>query len=478
MSQEYVGRYEIRSLLGRGGMATVYHAYDPRFGRDVAIKVLPREFLHDPTFIARFEREVQTITSLEHPAVVPVYDFGEYNGQPYLVMRYMPGGSLAARIRTGAGPLALGEAAALVDRIAAALDRAHQRGIIHRDVKPANILFDEMGSAYLSDFGIVKVSETTAQLTGSGVIGTPAYLAPEMADKGGTTYLVDIYSLGVTLFEALAGQLPYDADTPVGLMMAHASKPIPHLRTFRPDLPASIEQVLAGALSKDPAGRYQTAGDLAADLRAVAAGVGAAAMRPPVMPVAQPPLVPPTAPPVSPPLSPPVHPADAVTIEGHAAAGALTVPMDAGETGAPMPPAPAIAAPPVVRIRRGWWRVFLGLLPLAALALTMFLFEEQGLHDSAMLLLYTALLVASGLGVYGLLAVSGLRRRSLIAAMVGIVALAAFVGEGLVFLLGKRLGLLDWEWLYPGSVVCYIAGGLALIVTLLDAVLARPHRAS
>ncbi len=274
MTPQMIDRYEIREQLGRGGMATVYHAYDPHFGRDVAIKVLPREFLHDPTFRARFEREVKAIARLEHSAIVPVHDFGEHEGQPYLVMRYMPGGSLAERIK--AGPLSLDEAVTTLERVGAALDSAHRQGVVHRDVKPGNILFDRHGDAYLSDFGIVKLSEATAQLTGSGIIGTPAYMAPEMADPGGMSPLIDVYALGVTLYEMLAGKLPYRADTPVGVLMAHMSKPIPDVRLERPDLPESVQAVIEWAMAKDPSERYQSAGEMVADLRAAAVTAPAA----------------------------------------------------------------------------------------------------------------------------------------------------------------------------------------------------------
>lgn len=255
-------RYQIIDRLGQGGMATVYHAHDPRFGRDVALKVLPREFLHDVTFRERFEREARIIAQLEHSAIVPVHDYGESEGQPFLVMRYMTGGSLADRIRSQ-GALSVEEALPVLVRVAAALDAAHQWGIIHRDVKPANILFDQYEEAYLSDFGIVKLSEATAQLTGSGIIGTPAYMAPEMANPDGLTHLVDIYALGVTLYEMLSGSLPFRAQTPMGLMMAHATKPVPDIRIARPDLSEEVSLILEWALAKPPAERCQTAGGLA-----------------------------------------------------------------------------------------------------------------------------------------------------------------------------------------------------------------------
>jgi hypothetical protein len=271
MFPQQIGRYEIKGELGRGGMAIVYQAYDPRFERDVAIKILPHEFLYDPSFRARFEREARTIARLEHFAIVPVHDFGEHDGQPYLVMRYMSGGSLFDRISKG-WPLSLETAAHIVERTAAALDTAHHRAIIHRDVKPGNILFDQNGQPYLTDFGIVKLTEATAQLTGSGMVGTPAYMAPEMARPGGVTRLIDVYALGVTLYQMLAGSLPYDADTPMGLLMAHVTEPIPDVREATPGLSDDVQVVLERALAKDPLDRYQRAGELADALGEIATG--------------------------------------------------------------------------------------------------------------------------------------------------------------------------------------------------------------
>ncbi len=274
MTPRKIGRYEVREQLGQGGMVTVYHAYDPPLGRDVTIKVLPREFLHDPALRARFEIEGKIVAALQHPHIQPIYDFGEHEGQPYLVMGHMPGGSLSYRIRESGTGLPLGEVARITAQIASALDYAHSRGIIHRDVKPGNILFDWQGNAYLSDFGIVTLSEATVQLTGSGIIGTPAYMAPEMAEQKDITPAVDIYALGVALFEALTGRLPFDTDTPLGMLMAHVNKPIPSVRLVRPDLPESVQAVIERAMAKDPSERYQSAGDLAADLRAAVAAPG------------------------------------------------------------------------------------------------------------------------------------------------------------------------------------------------------------
>jgi len=247
-------------------MASIFRAQDPTFGREVALKVLPREFLHDPGFRGRFERESRTIATLEHSAIVPVYDFGEDNNQPYLVMRLMRGGSLADRIRQG--PISLQEATTVIGRIGAALDYAHQKGIVHRDLKPGNILFDENGQPFLADFGIVKVAESTMTLTGGGVVGTPAYMSPEQVH--GDRQIdgrSDIYSLGVILYEMLTGVTPYLADTPAQLMMAHVLKPTPRVLEARPDLPAYCNTVIEKAMAKDRERRYQTGGEMARELR-------------------------------------------------------------------------------------------------------------------------------------------------------------------------------------------------------------------
>ncbi|MEJ2549704.1 MAG: serine/threonine-protein kinase [Anaerolineales bacterium] len=167
MPPEYIGRYKIKEEIGRGGMATVYLAHDPRFNRDVAVKILPREFLHDPQFRGRFEREAKTLAALEHAAIVPVYDFGEQDGQLYLVMRYMPGGSLDDLLQ--GRKLPLNEALEILERIAPALEKAHRKGIVHRDLKPGNILLDQDGLPYLADFGLVKLRDASVAYTGSAV---------------------------------------------------------------------------------------------------------------------------------------------------------------------------------------------------------------------------------------------------------------------------------------------------------------------
>jgi serine/threonine protein kinase len=266
---DLIGRYELRREIGRGGMATVYLGHDPRFERDVAIKLLPREFLHDPSFRARFEREAKAIASLEHPAIVPVYDFGEESGQPFLVMRYMAGGTLKDRLR--AGPLALEEIFPILRRVAVALDEAHAQGFVHRDVKPDNILFDQRGEAYLSDFGIVKLAQETTTFTGSGVVGTPAYMSPEQAR--GEAHIdgrTDVYALGCILFELLTGQPPYDADTPMGLAVKHITEPVPSLREVAPQFPQALDEAVARAMAKDRTARFESAGEFVATVEAAA----------------------------------------------------------------------------------------------------------------------------------------------------------------------------------------------------------------
>jgi serine/threonine protein kinase len=259
MQPEKIGVYEVKSELGRGGMATVYRAYDPRFEREVAVKVLPSELLHsDPQFRLRFEREAKIIAQLEHTAIVPVYDVGEADGQPYFVMRYMNGGSLSERIK--AGGLTIEDAARILGTIAPGLDEAHSKGIVHRDIKPSNILFDKRGNPYISDFGIAKLSQAQAgNVTGSAIIGTPAYMSPEQAQGTEIDGRADIYALGIILFEMLTGQQPYQADTPMAVAIKHITDPVPHIRTVNPQLSERVDAIIQKAMAKDKNERYATA---------------------------------------------------------------------------------------------------------------------------------------------------------------------------------------------------------------------------
>lgn len=246
-------------------MASVYQAHDPHSGRDVAVKVLPREFMHDRQFRARFEREAQAVASLAHPAIVPVYDFGEEHGQPYIVMRLMPGGSLAERLQRS--PLTLDEAVRVLTHLAPALDVLHGRDMVHRDLKPSNILFDQNGSAHLSDFGIAQTSEPGR--AGPEINGTPAYMSPEQVqgaeDVDGRS---DIYALGIILHQMLTGELPPSADLPTRQLIAQAEK-----RSSLQESSSSEDwrQVVRKALAKDPRQRYATASDLLKAIQAAAA---------------------------------------------------------------------------------------------------------------------------------------------------------------------------------------------------------------
>lgn len=255
-------------------MATVYKAYDPRFEREVALKVLPREMLHEKQFRVRFEREAKTIAALEHPAIVPVYDVGEEDGQPYFVMRFMTGGSLQDVVARG--PVALAECARIFARLAPALDDAHAKGIIHRDLKPGNILFDRAGEPYISDFGIAKIAQTQGTtVTGGAIIGTPAYMSPEQAQGEQIDGRSDIYALGVILYEMLTGAQPYQATTPMAVVVKHITDPIPHILDANADLPAALEPVVEKAMAKNPDQRFSSAGEFSMALAAVTRGESA-----------------------------------------------------------------------------------------------------------------------------------------------------------------------------------------------------------
>lgn len=264
MAIDRFGRYRIKKKLGQGGMSVVYHAFDPSFGRDVAIKVLPRETLIYPQFRRRFEREAKAIAYLEHPAIVPVYDFGEEDGQPYIVMRYMSGGSLTDRLKFG--PIDLEEVVKIITRLAPALDAAHSRGIVHRDIKPDNILFDQYSTVFLSDFGLAHLKESTGLIsqTDPSIMGTPAYMSPEQVqgdrELDGRS---DIYSLGVVLYQMLTGSMPYVGNTPASIMMMHLLNPVPKIRDRNVDLPPALEAVIESAMAKDPEARYPNAHEMA-----------------------------------------------------------------------------------------------------------------------------------------------------------------------------------------------------------------------
>jgi len=281
-----LGRYHILEQLGEGGMATVYKAYDTRLETDVAVKVIRTENILPSSLertLKRFEREAKALARLTHPNIVKVTDYGEYEGKPYLVMEYLPSGTLKGQLR--GKPMPWQNAARLLLPIARALGFAHRQGLIHRDVKPSNILITADGEPMLTDFGIAKILdlEETMDLTGtSAAIGTPEYMAPEQASSKSIDQRADIYALGVVFYEMVTGRKPYTADTPMAVIIKQASEPLPRPRQFIHDLPQAVENVLLKALAKKPEDRYATMGEFAVALEKLAAQTVTIQTSPPV----------------------------------------------------------------------------------------------------------------------------------------------------------------------------------------------------
>lgn len=255
--------YRIEGRIGSGGMATVYKAYQTSMGRYVALKVLSEGFSKEETAISRFEEEAKIIGYLQHPYILPVYDFGESKGYYYLAMRLVETGSLHDLIRR-TGRFELPQATAIVRQLGGALDYAHKKNVIHRDFKPANVLIDEFENCLLSDFGIAKLMEATTHLTVKGqIMGTPSYLSPEQASgERGIDGRCDIYSLGIVIYQMLTGDLPFKADSSWGVINKQVHEPPPSPRTLIPDLPEALEKVILKALAKKPEDRFRTAGEL------------------------------------------------------------------------------------------------------------------------------------------------------------------------------------------------------------------------
>ena len=254
------GQYQIVAPLGEGGMAAVYKAYQPAMERYVAIKVLPRHMSSSEEFAARFRREARLLAQLQHPHILPVFDYGESEGYPYIVMPFIISGTLADVLRNKR--LSLPEVRRILTQIGDALSYAHTRGMIHRDIKPSNVLIDERGNCLLTDFGLARMAEVSTHITTSGAImGTPAYMSPEQGAGGNVDHRSDIYSLGIVLYEMVTGRVPYTAETPVAVVFKHIQDPLPSIHKFNPNLPDSVELVLRKALAKSPEDRYQTTED-------------------------------------------------------------------------------------------------------------------------------------------------------------------------------------------------------------------------
>jgi serine/threonine protein kinase len=263
-----LGSYRVVAQLGKGGMAMVFKAYQPSMDRHVALKVLPRHLAEDdPQFILRFQQEARVLAQLQNPHILPVFDFGETDGYAYLVMPLLSGGTLADRLQ--GEPLSLSQVYAIVAQVGEALDYAHSRGVVHRDVKPSNVLMDERGNGLLSDFGVAKLVEGAQHFTQTGsIIGTPAYMSPEQGLGLKIDRRCDIYALGVILYEMVTGRVPYEAETPMAVLLKHINAPLPSPRDLNPALPEAVERVIFKALAKDPDERFSTAGELAQALRA------------------------------------------------------------------------------------------------------------------------------------------------------------------------------------------------------------------
>ncbi len=253
---ENIGAYRILEQLGQGGMATVYKAYHAALDRYVALKVLHPAFNEDPNFEARFQREARLVAKLEHVNIVPVYDYAEQENRPYLVMKYIEGETLKARLARG--PLSSEEISRVVESVGAALGYAHKQGVLHRDIKPSNVLISKDGQMYLADFGLARIAQAgESTLSSDSIMGTPQYISPEQArgdknlDEG-----TDIYSFGVMLYELVVGQVPFSADTPFSIIHDHIYTPLPLPRSFNKDVPESVELVLLKALAKERNDRF------------------------------------------------------------------------------------------------------------------------------------------------------------------------------------------------------------------------------
>jgi serine/threonine protein kinase len=247
-------KYFVKSMIGQGGRARVYLAYDPKFDRDIALKIFPQRFGNDPSFRKRFKLHSRIVMSIEHKYIVPVYDFNEEF--PFIATRLMSGGSLSDKFRSR--EFSINDAARIISRIAPALDFVHSKNIAHRNLKPSQILFDESGLAYLTDFSMVKIFDEFNEMS-SNIIGTPAYLSPEQWQGSQVDYRSDIYSLGIIIFYLLTGQLPYQAETPMAVGVKHIMDPVPNIHEIKPELPIDCQIIVEKTIAKNPQDRYENA---------------------------------------------------------------------------------------------------------------------------------------------------------------------------------------------------------------------------
>jgi eukaryotic-like serine/threonine-protein kinase len=350
----FSGRYELQRKLARGGMADVYLAEDKLLNRPVAVKVLFAEYARDETFVERFRREAQAAARLTHGNIVAIYDWGAEYGTYFIVMEYVEGASLSEVIRRD-GPLDPQQAAEITARVAAALDFAHHNGVVHRDVKPGNIMISEVGEVKVADFGIAQAASgpERASLTQTGaVMGTATYFSPEQAQGRSVDPRSDLYSLGCVLFEMLTGRPPYQGDSPVAIAYKHVQEPPPTLDGVTPPVPAELAAIVAVLLRKLPEERYATAADLQRDLQRFLAGQHVAAT---------------TAPP-------------ATAMAPQAGAATAAVATSAGMGLPPGPPPPG-TTPPVGS--RNAWAVAALVLALVVVAIVLFLIGSSLSRDNA-----------------------------------------------------------------------------------------------
>ena len=261
-----LGKYRLIEQIGQGGMASVFKGVDADTGWDVAVKVMSPVMAQDSQFTKRFQREAEVVMRLKHPHIVPVVDYGQDAGYAYLVMPLLEVGSLADKLREG--PLTPSEGGVFVEQLGGALQFAHEQGVIHRDVKPSNVLLDDKGNALLADFGLARIHDASVSLTGSALLGTPAYMSPEQARGEKVSAASDQYSLGVILFQLCTGELPFQAETPMAVMLKHINEPIPLARLRSPNVPEAIERVILKATAKVPAERFGSVGEMNAGFQA------------------------------------------------------------------------------------------------------------------------------------------------------------------------------------------------------------------
>jgi serine/threonine-protein kinase len=268
---QFIQHYRLEQQLGISQTATLYRARDPEADLPVAIKVFTSQPSFDDHFLAHFEQEIEQVRSFDHSQVVPILSYGVRNRQPFFVTRYLPGGSLENRL--GRSPVTLQEICRMISDLAEPLDEAHRQGLIHRNLKPSNILFNAEGKIYLADFGLTQMTDAAALLAGTKVFGTPEYMSPEqIVDRQALDGRSDIYALGVILFRALTGHLPYEGDSAIAVMLAHLSRDIPRPSAEGIPLPHGCEAVIFKAMAKERDVRFMTAREFADVLEIVVKG--------------------------------------------------------------------------------------------------------------------------------------------------------------------------------------------------------------